>query len=88
MGKKNELTNEEENKIATMQDFLKKSFKTNKIQNVDLDELKKAINGDHMIARLQYRKQVGNILSGKKQIVKKGEVFRAENNLASKLEEG
>lgn len=70
-----------------MRQFLKETFNTDRIQNVEMDELKKAINGEHMINRLQYRKAVGNMIKGNKPVVKKGEVMRKEMNLAQHLNE-
>ena len=69
-----------------MRDFLKSQFNTDKIQNVDLADLKKRIEGDHMIERTQHRKAFANMLAGKKKVLSKGEVFRSENLLASKLD--
>jgi len=87
MGQKNDLTEQEKKKVAEMRDYLKSEFKTDSIKQVALEDLKKCINGEHMINRLQYRKAVGNMLTGKKQVVKKGEIFRQEGSLASRLEE-
>ena len=69
-----------------MKKFLMHTFQTDQISSVELEELKKAINGEHMIKRLQYRKTVGNLLLGKKPVVKKGEVFRQESSFAAKLD--
>jgi len=46
--------------------------------------LKKRINGEHMIGRLQYRK---NLMTSKKPVVKKGEIFREESQMAKNLTE-
>jgi solute carrier family 8 (sodium/calcium exchanger) len=46
---------------------------------VEFADLKRRIQGEHMIGRLQYRKQVANVLKSKKLTVKKGEIFRQES---------
>lgn len=39
-----------------MKTFLKAAMNTDQIERVNLDELKKAINGENMISRIQYRR--------------------------------
>jgi len=39
-----------------MKEFLQKTMKTDDIKQVQLDDLKKEINGENMIKRIQYRK--------------------------------
>jgi len=39
-----------------MKDFLKSEFGTDKIQNINEDDLKKKIQGDSVIDRMKYRK--------------------------------
>jgi len=41
-------------------------MKTDQIDKVNLDELKKAIDGEGMISRMKYRRQVGAMMVGKK----------------------
>ena len=63
----NVIKEEELEKAKEMKDFLKHEFGTDKIQNIDEDDLKKRIQGDSVIDRLKYRKQVGLINMGRKQ---------------------
>lgn len=51
MGTK-KLSPEEMEKANKMKEYLKKEFQTDKIQQVELEDLKKRINGDHIIGRL------------------------------------
>jgi len=34
------------------------------------------IEGEDMISRIKYRRQVGNMMTGKKPLVAKGEIFK------------
>ena len=43
-------------KAKEMKEFLSKEFNTDKIQHINEEDLKKRINGEHMIDRLKYRK--------------------------------
>lgn len=43
-------------KREEMKTFLKAAMNTDQIERVNLDELKKAINGENMISRIQYRR--------------------------------
>jgi hypothetical protein len=38
-----------------MKDFLKKTMKTDQIDKISLDELKKVVDGEGMISRIKYR---------------------------------
>ena len=60
------IKEEELEKAQEMKDFLKTEFGTDKIQNINEDELKKKIQGDSVIDRLKYRKQVGLVNMGRK----------------------
>ena len=40
-----------------------------------------------MIKRIKYRKQVGNYMSGKRQVMAKGEIFKQEHRHAEHIEE-
>jgi len=52
-----------------------------------MDKLKQEIEGDSMISRIKYRKQVGNALSGKRPVIEKGEIFKSENALAEHIDD-
>ena len=43
-------------KAREMKEFLSKEFDTDKIHQINEEDLKKKINGEHMIDRLKYRK--------------------------------
>lgn len=58
-----------------MKQFLKETMKTDQIEQVSLAELKHAIEGDSMLNRIKYRKQVGSYMSSKRPVIAKGEVF-------------
>lgn len=47
-------------------------MKTDQIDKVPLEELKKAVEGEAMIKRIQYRRTVGSSLSGKRPVIAKG----------------
>jgi len=80
--------NEEERvKREDMKAFIKKKFDTEHIDKITYEQLKQAVEGTSLLPRITYKKQVGNILTGKKDIIKKGEIFRKETKLASALEE-
>jgi len=68
-----------------MKEFVRQTMKTDQIDKVDLAELKKAIDGDNMITRMKYRRQVGNAMSGKRQVVAKGEILREEHVKADSI---
>jgi len=68
-------TEEEVEKRQKMKKFIKETMNTDQIEKVDHEELKKIINGDEMLTRIKYRKQVA--LAGKRDVVvAKGEVFK------------
>ena len=79
------IKEEELEKAMEMKAFLKSEFGTDKIQNVDENELKKRIQGDSVIDRLKYRKQVGLVNMGRKQIVQKGQKVILEEQDADHL---
>ncbi len=56
-----------------MKTFLKETMKTDQIERVSLQELKTAIEGEGMINRIKYRRQVGSYMSGKRPVIAKGE---------------
>ena len=39
-----------------MRSFIQEKFKTDKIETIQLDDLKKTVEGDNMISRIKYRK--------------------------------
>ena len=70
-----------------MRQFIKDNLQTDQIDRVNMDELKKAVEGEGLISRIQYRKQVGNVLSGKRPVIAKGEVMKTENAHADHIDE-
>jgi hypothetical protein len=62
-----------------MKGFLKDTMKTDQIDQVDLDALKKEIGGEGMLTRLKYRRDVQNAFSGKRPAIAKGEVIKQEH---------
>ena len=60
-------------------------MKTDDITKVNRDDLKKTIEGENMIKRIQYRKQIG--LSGKRPVIAKGEIMKREHAHAEGLAE-
>lgn len=78
-----------------MKAFLQAKFGNELIKELDLEVLKEAIQGDAVIGRLKFRKNITkgsqkHAISSKKKktVIKKGEVLRKEANLAKHLEEG
>jgi len=78
---------EEREKREKMKTFLKMSMKTDAIDKVNLEDLKKAVEGDQMISRIKYRKQVGKMLSGARQVIAKGEIIKQEHAHAKNIDE-
>ena len=58
-----------------MKVYLKETMKTTEIDKVDFQDLKKQIEGETMIKRIQYRRQVQNNFTGKRPAIAKGEVL-------------
>lgn len=50
------IKEEEYEKAKEMKEFLRTEFGTDKIQNINEEELKKKIQGESIIDRLKYRK--------------------------------
>ena len=75
---------EEENKRHKMKAFLKDSMNTDQIDRVNIDELKKAVEGGPMLGRLKYRKQVG--LGARRPVVHKGEIIKQEHTHAEHID--
>lgn len=78
---------EEIEKRQKMKGFIKETMKTDQIEKVNLEDLKKAIDGDDLVSRIKYRKQVGNIMSGKRKVIEKGEIMKQEHAHAEHLDE-
>lgn len=54
-----------------MKRFLKETMNTDQIDKVSLDDLKKIVEGESMISRIKYRKQVNNMMTGKRPVIAK-----------------
>jgi hypothetical protein len=52
-----------------------------------LDDLKKKVEGDGMLSRAKYRRQVQGGFTGKRPAIAKGEIMRAEHEHAEFLDE-
>jgi len=75
-------------KVLKMKTFLKASMNTDQIEKVQLDDLKKAIDGDNMMTRIKYRRQVTNFIAGKQRApIAKGEIIKQEHVQASHIDE-
>lgn len=71
-----------------MKRFLKQTMHTDQIENVSLDELKKVVEGDGLISRIKYRKQVNNFMTGQRPAtIAKYEKMKLEHAHADKLDE-
>jgi len=71
---------EQKEKITKMKSFLRASMNTDQIDKVQLDDLKKAIDGDNMMTRIKYRRQVTNFIAGKQRApIAKGEIIKEEH---------
>ena len=49
-----------------MKTFLKDTQNTDQIDKVDMANLKKAVEGDSLIKRIKYKRQVGSMMVGKR----------------------
>jgi Ca2+/Na+ antiporter len=72
-------------KRAKMKEFVKETMNTDQIDKVQLADLKTAVEGEGLIKRIQYRKQVG--IQQRKQVVAKGEIYKAEHVSADNIAE-
>jgi len=52
---------------------------TEQIEKVSLDELKKVVDGEAMISRIKYRKQLNTFMTGKRPVVAKHEKMKLEH---------
>ena len=77
----------EERKVDEMKRFLKRSMGTDRIEDLNQEELQKKIDGEGLISRIKYRKQFGNFIQGKRPVVAKGERLKLENVQAKSLAE-
>jgi hypothetical protein len=78
---------EHEEKVQKMKGFIKETMKTDQIDKVDMDDLKKQVEGEGMLARMKYRRQVQNAFSGKRPAIAKGEVMKQEHEHADFIED-
>lgn len=62
-------------------------MKTDQIDKVDFQDLKKILEGEGMIKRIQYRKAVQSSITGKRPAIAKGEVYKKENKLAEHVDD-
>jgi len=76
----------DDEKTKKILEFVKETQGTDQIERVDLDKLKNDVEGEGMIARMKYRRQVQNAFSGKRPAIAKGEVLRQEHEHAEFLE--
>lgn len=74
-------------KRGEMKRFLKQTMNTEQIDKVSLDELKKLVEGEGMISRIKYRKQVNNFMTGKRPVIAKYEKMKLEHAHADQLDE-
>ena len=80
-------TEEDKVKRAKMKQFMQSTMNTQSIDKVNMDDLKKAVDGDQMIGRIKYRKQVGKMLSGARQAIAKGQIMKEEHAHAKNIAE-
>jgi hypothetical protein len=53
-----------------------------------MTKLKQAVSGEGIVGRIKYRRQIGTMMSGKRQIVvAKGEIIKQEHILADHIDE-
>lgn len=77
--KKGEADPETEGDREKMKSFLKETLKTDNIGTLKLEDVKAVTGeGEHLISRVKHRRAVGNFMAGKKPVIAKGEVFKAE----------
>jgi solute carrier family 8 (sodium/calcium exchanger) len=77
----------EVDKRQKMKEILKEYQNTDNITNVNFDQFKQQIQGDSMLNRIKYRKQVGSMMNGKRPVIGKGEIIRQEHAHADLLDE-
>lgn len=85
-GNNEKLSKEDEVKKKHIKKYLKDTFNTENFSEVDPHKLKEAMTPQSVISRMQYRRQVGNQLSGRKDlIVVKGMKYMNEEAYAKEL---
>lgn len=84
VGPKDEAQRE---KVDKCQKFIRDTLKTDQIDKVDMDELKRQVEGEGMLSRMKYRRQVQNAFSGKRPAIAKGEIMKAEHEHAEYIED-
>ncbi len=67
-----------------MKRFLRETMQTDQIDRISLDDLKKQVEGEGMISRIKYRK---NLMTGKKPVVGKYEKMKLEHAHAEHLDD-
>jgi solute carrier family 8 (sodium/calcium exchanger) len=70
-----------------MKEILKEYQNTDNIEKIKFEEFKKQLEGDSMLGRIKYRKAVGNMMTGKRPVVAKGEILRKEHLHADGFDE-
>ena len=78
---------EDVDKRSEMKKIMRSVQGTDNIEKVNFEEFKKQIEGDTMLGRIKYRKQVGALMKGKRAVVAKGEIVRQEHLHADKLDD-
>jgi len=68
-------------KSQKMRQFLQKKYGTSSIQHIDLAELKSVLEGEPLMLRTKYRKQVA--IGSTRPVIKKGEKYRQEHVMAT-----
>lgn len=51
-------------------------MKTDQIERINIDDLKKVTEGDAIISRIKYRREIGKIVNGKRKDIAKGEILK------------
>ena len=77
----------EQKKREKMKNFIKETMHTDQIDRIALQDLKQVIEGDQLVSRVKYRRQVGKAMSGKRQEVAKGQILKLEHAHAEHLDE-
>jgi hypothetical protein len=60
MEKRGDTADADQEKRDKMKRFLKQTMNTTEIEKISLDELKKIVEGEGLISRIKYRKQIMN----------------------------
>lgn len=81
------MKKEDVEKRVKMKEIVKQYQKTDNLDRINFEEFKKQIEGDSMLGRIKYRKQVGNLMNGKRAIIAKGEVMKQEHAHADLIDD-